>query len=181
MCKGALLGEPFLPLLLPIRAAGPIEVLRVRPALTRVALPTPPLVASLAIALRSTEADALLSLLAPSLRPLAETALRLLDAPLVEVLPVREFSRIVDTDSGAAVDVFTVTLRWRLGFAAVVADDGALGFSVGAVDESLGAGLEDERTLELCTEVVCSLLLIDSPVENELSVKGEPSSRGIVR
>jgi hypothetical protein len=114
---------------------------------------------------------------------LAETALRLLDAPLVEVLPVREFSRMVETDSGAAVDVLTVTLRWRLGFAAAVAvaDGGATGFSVGAVDESLGAGLEDERTLELCTEVVCSLLLIDSPVEKELSVKGEPSSRGIVR
>lgn len=106
------MGESFLPLLLlPIRAAGPIEVLRVRPVLTREALPTPPLLASLASALRSVEADALVSLLAASLRPLAETALRLLDAPLVAVLPVREFSKMVETDSGAAVDVFTVTLR----------------------------------------------------------------------
>lgn len=88
-----------------------MDVLRVRPVLTRVALPTPPLVDSLAIALRSAEADALVSLVAPSLRPLAETALRLLDAPLVEVLPVREFSNMVETDSGAVVDVFTVTLR----------------------------------------------------------------------
>lgn len=49
------------------------------------------------------------------------------------------------------------------------------------MDDSLGMGLEDEMTLELCTEVVCSLLLIDSPVEKELSVNGEPSSRGAAR